>query len=527
MFQNLIQLINKIGVLPDDEPLLKNQKNFVVYEAILMSMGGILWGALCIILEKYIQSVVPFGYVVFSFFNILIFYHYKYFKFTQAFQTGISLLLPFVFQWIMGGFMASGAVMLWAILSLAASLSYSSVKTSTLWMATFVALTIFSGIFDDYFKQLFPADYHMDTIIVLLTMNIAVVSTLIFLLIVFYVSENYKSYMKVKDAQMMVVQSEKLAALGQLSAGIAHEINTPLGAIKALSNEMSTGLQQAYINLFTLLNKLDETKRKALIHLITNHKIKKEFLSTREERSYKKILREQLEAHHISDPDFIADKMVQIDLLSMDQCMVEMAGAHCKDCIQVLYDFFIVQKNNNTILSSVEKASRVVNALKMYIHTTENQQAEPYLIQDGIETILTIYQNQLKSGIHTSIDIPEDMMVEAYPEELGQVWTNLIVNACQAMNFKGELHIKATDKNETVLVQITDTGSGINPEIGDKIFHEFFSTKKIGEGSGLGLSIVKKIIDKHKGKIYFESEVGKGTTFFVELPTTQPHLPRE
>jgi signal transduction histidine kinase len=190
----------------------------------------------------------------------------------------------------------------------------------------------------------------------------------------------------------------------------------------------------------------------------------------------------------------------------------------------VVYDFFIVQKNNNTILSSVEKASRVVNALKMYIHTTENQQAEPYLIQDGIETILTIYQNQLKSGIHTSIDIPADMMVEAYPEELGQVWTNLIVNACQAMNFKGDLHIKATDKKDAILVQISDTGSGINPEAGDKIFQEFFSTKKIGEGSGLGLSIVKKIIDKHRGKIYFESEVGKGTTFFIELPKIQVKL---
>ena len=521
MFLNLIQKINTIGVNAEDEPILKNQKNFVVYEAILMSMGGILWGGVCMILEKYIQSIVPLGYVVLSFFNILIFYHYRDFKFTQAFQTGISLLLPFVFQWIMGGFLASGAVMVWAILSLAASLSYSDIKTSILWMTTFVILTIFSAIFDDYFKDLFPTDYPTDTIIVLIAMNIAVVSTLIFLLIVFYVSENYKSYLKVKEAQMMMVHSEKLAALGQLSAGIAHEINTPLGAIKALSNEMSTGLHQAYINLFNLLNKLDDKKRNALIHLITHHNIKKEFLSTREERAYKKQLREQLESHNISDAEFIADKMVQIDMLAMDQCMIDMAGAHCKDCIQVLYDFFIVQKNNYTILSSVEKASRIVNSLKMYVHSAESSQAVAHSLKESIEAILIIYQNQLKSGIHITINVPDDLLITGYPDELGQVWTNLIVNACQAMNFKGELGISAKEEKNNVVVTITDTGCGIASNIGNKIFDEFFSTKKIGEGSGLGLSIVKKIIDKHNGKIYFESEAGKGTTFYVELPKSQ------
>jgi signal transduction histidine kinase len=522
MFSNLIQNINTIGVRAEDDPLLKNQKNFVVYEAILMSMGGLLWGVICINLDKKFQSSIPLGYVVLSFFNLLFFYHFKHFKFTQAFQTAISLLLPFLFQWTMGGFLASGASMLWAILSLAASLSYSSVKTSTLWMVTFVLLTVISGVYDDYFKIMFPADYSMDIIILLLTLNIAVISTIIFLLIIFYVSENHKSYLKVKDAQMMMIQSEKMAALGQLSAGIAHEINTPLGAIKALSNEMSTGLQQAHINLFTLLNKLDEPRRNALIHLITHHQIKKEFLSTREERQIKKQLREQLEAHHVSDADFIADKMVQIDLLNIDQCMLQMTGNHCKDCIQVVYDFFIVQKNNNTILSSVEKASRVVNALKMYVHTTETHTPENYSINESIETILTIYQNQLKSGIHVSVDLPKDMIISGYPDELGQVWTNLIVNACQAMHFKGDLHISGQDLGEKIIIQIADTGCGIPDEIGDKIFNEFFSTKKIGEGSGLGLSIVKKIIEKHHGKIYFKSQANQGTTFFVELPKKQP-----
>ena len=105
-----------------------------------------------------------------------------------------------------------------------------------------------------------------------------------------------------------------------------------------------------------------------------------------------------------------------------------------------------------------------------------------------------------------------------YSEEIGQVWTNLIVNACQAMNFSGTLVIKAAEKNNLAHITISDSGCGIPAEIGDRIFDAFYSTKKIGEGSGLGLDIVKNIVLKHNGKIYYESQVGVGTTFHIELP---------
>jgi signal transduction histidine kinase len=105
-----------------------------------------------------------------------------------------------------------------------------------------------------------------------------------------------------------------------------------------------------------------------------------------------------------------------------------------------------------------------------------------------------------------------------YSEEIGQVWTNLIVNACQAMNFAGTLVIKANLKNSIAHISISDNGCGIPPEIGDRIFDAFYSTKKIGEGSGLGLDIAKNIVLKHNGRIYYTSEMGVGTTFHVELP---------
>jgi signal transduction histidine kinase len=109
-------------------------------------------------------------------------------------------------------------------------------------------------------------------------------------------------------------------------------------------------------------------------------------------------------------------------------------------------------------------------------------------------------------------------MIMGYPDELNQVWTNLIYNAMQAMDFKGVLEIDIEEISQEVVVSVKDTGSGISPENQVKVFQTFFTTKPAGEGTGLGLSITKKIVEKHNGRISFESEVGKGTTFKVFLP---------
>lgn len=518
MFKKIILQINQLGLLPEDDGLKKNQKNFLVYEAILMSFGGFIWGFICLYLGKPLQSSIPFGYIILSFFNILNFNYYKWFKFTQGFQTAISLFLPFIFQWLLGGFEASGASILWAILALAVSFSYSNLKTGFFWIIIFVLLTVISGIYDSDFKALFPVEYGEEVSIKLLTLNISMISVFIFLLMIFYISENQKSYYKMKDAQQLVVESEKMAALGQLSAGVAHEINTPLGSIKALTNETRISLEQIPRNLFVVFNRLDENQKKALLNLITHHQIRKDFLTTREERVIRKQLTEELTTHQIPEAAEIASQLIQIDMLQLNDSLLTLKGPFFKDCVLLLCRFFIVQKNNETILSSVEKASRIVNALKMYIHSAENNKPETYHLKDSISTILTIYQNQLKSGIEVILDIPETIYLTGYEEEVSQVWTNLIVNACQAMDFKGELKISAEENSEDVTILFADTGCGIPTGSTDKIFEPFYSTKKIGEGSGLGLSIVKKIIDKHHGKISFVSELNKGTTFYVNLP---------
>ena len=167
---------------------------------------------------------------------------------------------------------------------------------------------------------------------------------------------------------------------------------------------------------------------------------------------------------------------------------------------------------------AVDKASKIIFALKNYSRKDYRDEKVEASIVQGIEIVLTLYHNQIKQGVEVIKDLEDVPTIWCYPEELNQVWTNLIYNALQAMDFKGLMEISTRVVENHILVTVKDTGKGIPENVRGRIFEPFFTTKPMGEGSGLGLDIVKKIIDKHNGKIYFETEMLKGTTFFVELP---------
>ena len=130
---------------------------------------------------------------------------------------------------------------------------------------------------------------------------------------------------------------------------------------------------------------------------------------------------------------------------------------------------------------------------------------------------MTLYYNQIKHGVEVVKKFQPVPIIRCAPHELNQVWTNLIQNALQAMDNKGQLEIAVFQQNGQVVTQITDSGPGIPDEIKDRIFEPFFTTKPVGEGSGLGLDIVRKIVEKHQGNVEVESRPGR-TTFSVRLP---------
>jgi len=251
---------------------------------------------------------------------------------------------------------------------------------------------------------------------------------------------------ELQQKNLQLAESEKYVTLGQLTAGIAHEINTPLGALRS-NNDL-------FMRCFA---------------------------------KTQKILFED------DSPESIRKNKELIKLFkSIDQ---------------------LNKVNNN----AVERIIDIVNSVRKYARQEENKHSLVN-INELIDSTLPILQHELKHRIQVHRDFEDIENVLGYPHHLNQVFVNILVNAVQAIEGNGDIYIKTFQHKNDVVVEIRDTGKGISKENMKKIFKMGFTTKKIGAGMGLGLALVKQIIEAHHGAIEAESEVGKGTLFRIRLP---------
>ena len=321
-----------------------------------------------------------------------------------------------------------------------------------------------------------------------------------------------------KATQEELIQSEKMAALGQLIAGIAHEINTPLGAIRSSAANMSKFLDQTLKELSLLFQSLSPEENQIFLALLQQSLEQKPIFSAKEERQFKRSLKRQLESSVIDNADTMADNLIDMGIYhEIDYFLPLLKRPNSPHLLEIAYKISGLQRGTTTIKIATDRASKVVFALKTYARYDQSVEMKLANLIEGIETILTLYQNQLKQGVEVIRSYGELPPVLCYPDELNQVWTNLIHNALQAMENRGILTINVTTIDQQAKISIADNGKGIPEEIKLKIFEPFFTTKPPGEGSGLGLDIVRKIIKKHAGKITVESQPGQ-TRFNVFLP---------
>jgi len=320
------------------------------------------------------------------------------------------------------------------------------------------------------------------------------------------------------------LQHEKVNALGNLAAGIAHEMNNPASAISGISDELSKRLSRNYELTKKLLDcnmtpEHLETIR-TLVEKKENRLSENNKRTTLQRMQNEDEIEEWLEKNGVTERE-VAETFSEYGFSSeeLEELRIDLGAASFPKVIPWLENLISSQRIIKDLAHASERISNLVASIKSHVHMDRTNDLQPTNIHQDIENTLTLLGFKLREKNITvdkkfSNNMPD---VPAYVGELNQVWTNLIDNAISALNKNGTLTIETSHDDKNATISVIDNGTGIPKEIMSRIFDPFFTTKKVGEGTGIGLDIVNRIVKRHNGDIKVTSEPGR-TVFSVCIP---------
>jgi signal transduction histidine kinase len=326
---------------------------------------------------------------------------------------------------------------------------------------------------------------------------------------------------RIRETTRLEQQRDRLAGLGKLSAGLAHELNNPASAAKRATSQLRTTLKRVRDASLELGRRDLTTAQKAEIEKLEASLAQTEGppLDALAASDLEDQLDSLLRSHGQNDlwqlAGDLARKNFKPELLeqlfaSLDAGTARAALLRISSSVEI-FDLL------SQIESSATRISDLVSAIKEYTFMDQAPVQNVDVVKT-LETTLTILNHKLKHGVTVQRDYQKiPLLVNSFGSELNQVWTNIIDNAIDAMGGKGELRVRTYREDDCVVVEIGDNGPGISPEVEPHIFEPFFTTKGVGEGTGLGLDTVQRIVRKHRGNIQVRSKPGD-TRFQVWLP---------
>ena len=347
------------------------------------------------------------------------------------------------------------------------------------------------------------------------------------------------AYAEITQVETQVIAAEKMASIGQLVAGICHEINTPNSAISAAVVNMTEYLDALNRQIRTLLAEgvppAVEERFFRLVASALRVDPAARRSGTADIRKHARLLEAKLTRYGVRNARELSLTFTRLglenDIVEFIEASREEASVSSVVCLAFLENVGHLAVAVQDVRLSTEAISRMVKALKSYARTEKARKGYSHLdqadmaeadVHEGIETALTLLRNQIKYGVVVERRYSKLPAIICSTDELNQVWTNIIHNALQAMKGMGKITIETYRRDHGVAVRITDTGPGIAREHLNRIFDPFFTTKGAGVGSGLGLSISQQIVERHQGEIRVDSQPGR-TCFEVLLPL-QPTL---
>ena len=329
---------------------------------------------------------------------------------------------------------------------------------------------------------------------------------------------------RVRESTTLDQQQDKLMALGKLSAGLAHELNNPAaGATRAANDLIETlnELRSADMRLCshdlteTQQASIDAFEKKAIDHTRSAAQLNSLEQSDREDE-----VSQWLESHGIDEAWKFSGNLVEagMDSAALEQLLGNMPATTTADVLARVNCQLAAAKLASEIKTATSRISQLVGAIKEYSYM-DQAKVQELDVHKGLDNTLLILKYKLKKkNISLTRDYAESLPpIKAYGSELNQVWTNLIVNAVDAMSEGGTLKVRTKREPTDIMIEIRDNGAGIPASARTRIFEPFFTTKPVGEGTGLGLDTVARIVRKHRGNVRFESKPGD-TCFQVRLP---------
>ncbi|HKZ01480.1 MAG TPA: ATP-binding protein, partial [Pyrinomonadaceae bacterium] len=329
---------------------------------------------------------------------------------------------------------------------------------------------------------------------------------------------------RVREATTVDQQQDKLMALGKLSAGLAHELNNPAaGAVRAANDLIATLAELRAADLRLCQHDLtaeQEAEIRAFENTAIEHTATAPQLNSLEQSDREELVAAWLEEHGIEDPWKLSANLVEagIDAAGLERISGKIETSAFTDVLARVNAQLAAAKLASEIKAGTSRISELVGAIKEYSYM-DQASVQEVDVHKGLESTLLILKYKLrKKNINLTREYAAELpQIKAYGSELNQVWTNLIVNAVEAMPEGGSLKVRTKREPADILVEIRDNGSGIPAELKARIFEPFFTTKPVGEGTGLGLDTVARIVRKHRGNVRFESKPGD-TCFQVRLP---------
>jgi len=531
-WQNVFAKTLRIGVNDDDDDETRLHKLIMVITSVAISVAGTIWGIIYIYFGEFQSGLIPISYAVFTIITLLILRVYNIYRIFNFTQILLTLLLPFLLMISLGGFVSGSVVIVWAFFAPIVALLSGQVRAAIYWFLSFVVLVLVSGLIQPHLNT---ENNLPETLrIIFFVINIGTVGLVIFLVLKNFVTKKddiiglmrknrrlEKSYLQ---QEVALRENEKLATLGRLSAGMAHELNNPASASLRGAKQLKESLSKIEKLLFEFgqmnLTKMQLEVFRNLYDQIYSNSEQQFEIDPLDRSDRESEVETWLEEHNIENAWNIASMLVSINFEEKDLLILtnNFVGEQFLAVVSALHCIYTANILLEEIGHGTGRISEIVKSLKSYSHM-DQAPIQSIDIHEGLNDTLVMLGSQLKRGVTVKKNFDDKLPnIQAYGSELNQVWTNIIDNAISAMKGVGKLKIKTSQEDEWLVVQIKNNGPEIPKEVQRKIFDPFFTTKAPGEGTGLGLNISHNIIvQKHHGKInVFSGE--KETCFQIKLP---------